>query len=154
MLKNKIKPLEYPIVTYYLDEIEKTKKHFSLSVVLLAGTLSELIIRELSNDSGSPYAGLLKRILKRKLIGDNQFKICDEIKLIRNRYVHVNIGKMIKKWHGLAVIDKDGLATFSKEVVLSSVEPEKEIPNFYSIHLKADSERILFLLKALLKSFD
>lgn len=148
-----MKIYRYPLVDYYLKEIEKIREHSALSVILVAGTLSELIIRELSDDSMTNFNKLLGKNLHDKTIDQYQFDIADEIRNIRNRYIHIDIGKMIKNWDGTAIIEENGAITFSIDTVINSVNPEKEIPKFYSIHLHADSDRILLLLKELLKSF-
>jgi hypothetical protein len=150
----KMKIHSYPIVDYYLKEIEKIKDHSDLSVILVAGTLSELIMRELSDDSETHFKKLLLKYVHDEIIDQYQFDIADEIRNIRNRYIHIDIGKMIKYWDGTAIIDANGTITFSIETVINSDNPEKEIPKFYSINLQIYSERILLLLKKLLKSFD
>ena len=148
-----MKPLEYPLVRYYLDEIKNIEKHSPLAVVLFAGTLAELIMREIDNNAKIGYSKYLKELLKRKIIDEKQYKISNEIRNIRNRYVHINVKKMLKEWDGISIVDDDGIVTFVNEIILGSKNPENEIPRFYSIYLENDSKKILSLLKLLINTF-
>ena len=149
-----MKPFDYPIVRYYLEQAEKLLgKESYLGVLLVAGTLSELIVREIADDDKTRLAPLLKRLLKSRKINPNQFNLFDAIRKIRNRYVHININKLANDFDGIVLTGSDGVTTFLNEIILSSHRPEKKVVEFFKIRVKVDSLEIVDLLNKAICTF-
>lgn len=149
-----MKPLNYPIVRYYLGEAETLlRKRSYLGALLVVGTLSELLVRELADDERTSLKKLLKKLLDSSKITEAQFRLFERIREIRNRYVHININKLVHNFDGKALVNHNGTVTFLNEVVLSSSNPEKQIVKFYKLSVKLDSLVIFDLMKQVIETF-
>ena len=147
-----MKPLSYPIVRYYLREAETLlRKQSYLGALLVVGTLSELLVRELADDERTSLKKLLRKLLNSSKITEAQFQLFERMRKIRNRYIHINLNKVVHDFDGKALVNRNGIVTFLNEEVLSSPHPEKQIVEFYKLSVKMDSLMIFGLMKEVIE---
>lgn len=143
---------EYPLVIVYLEEMEMLKERSPLGTVLICGTLSELILREIMNDEKRPIGKLLDRALHSNKIDENQFRLFDDIRNIRNKYIHISSDKVSYNLHdGLVFVDTNNIAQFVNEIAFNNPTEENLIA-VHKIHLVEDSRLIYESVKKLIES--
>lgn len=146
-----MKTVDYPAVKLYLDEAERAlRQGLYFSCIAVCGILSELMARELASDERSRFADVLNRLLKDGKISGKQFHRFDSIRLIRNRYVHLNLRKEIEtSFMGMAREEENGNMTFLSELVYNSDDPEAEAIRLHKLCAEKDAEKMLRMLKEL-----
>ena len=146
---------EYPVITYYLEQAESMlKNEFYLGLLLVSSTLTELVTREFAGDSGQEnYARLLEKLLSKNRISNDQYEILDRIRIIRNRYIHLNVGNLIQRFAGLGIIDEKGVVTFLNETIDTMNCARTDVLNFFKLHLRVSSLQAFSLTKKALDAF-
>jgi len=146
---------EYPLVDYYIKKIKiLIENEYNLGALLMLCTLNELIVKEIANDYSDSVYSLSNKLLEDGRLNHKQYEIIDEIRTIRNQYIHIDKEKMVWNFDGWVIIEdffEPGM--FLNELVLSSDETDKEFLNFYKIrtklYVKDFYKKIKYLLKTL-----
>ena len=141
----------YPIVTYYLEQAEAyLEKEFYLEALLIVVTLSELLVREIADDTETHLRRLLDRLRSSHNISEEQFELLDEIRRIRNLYVHLDLQRFAYS-HGIA--DDSGNITLVNEALQLSKYPAEELLDLYKSMVRSDSLRAFDLVKRAITAF-
>ena len=146
---------EYPVITYYLKQAESMlKNECFLGLLLISATLAELMTREFAGNSGQDnYARLLKELLSKSRISQGQYETLDRIRIIRNQYIHLNVGSIIQNFDGLGIIDEKGVVTFLNETIDTMNCTSTDVLNYFKLHLRARSLQAFLLTKKALDAF-
>jgi len=148
-----MKAIDYQVVKLYLQEVEKClENELYLSCIAVCGIISELMVREFCGGSKLPLSKLLKKLHDDEKISEDLYTVLDTIREIRNKYIHLNLGKEIKSvFDGLAIIE-NGIVTFSSEFVRNAENPEEELIFFHRLNLIGSAERMFDLTKEALQT--
>lgn len=105
--------IERPLIKFYIIEIDSLIKNQSyLSIIILVGGLCELALKEVCN-STVKFNQLLKKAVANKLINGEEFVAFDNIRKLRNNYIHFDIEKLYQ--FGLVYLESDKNVTFLHE---------------------------------------
>lgn len=141
----------YPIVRYYLEQAEAhLEKEFYLGALLIVATLSELLVREITGDTETRLKRLLDRLHCSHSISEEQFELFDEIREIRNLYVHLDLGKFAYS-HGIE--NNNGNIALVNEILQSSKYPAEELVDFYKSMVRNDSITAFGIVKRAIATF-
>lgn len=143
---------ELPIVRFYIQEARKVyDSGLYLSCILLCGVLAELIARELETEkSKRTFHGVLRELLRAKIITRDEYVKLDSIRKIRNRYVHLDLGSEYESsFHGLAFEDRNGIVTLFREIVDDADYPETALLKLHEVSAEFDAKEILSNLEGL-----
>lgn len=151
-----IKALEYPLVRLYFDEAEKAlSQGLHISCIAVSGILTELMARELASDERSNLVDVLKKLFKDKKISPKQFEWFNTIRLVRNRYIHINIGKEIEtSFMGMVKEEPNGSMTFLKELIVGSDDPETEAIKLHKLCAESDACEVSMTLEKLIDALN
>lgn len=148
-----MKAIEYPIVELYLDEAKKAlNEKLFLPCIATCGIISEMMIRERAGDykEKENISRILKGLLRRGEISEKQFCVFEDIREIRNRYIHLNLATEAEaSFQGWAV-EYNGVTTLTSEQIRQSEDPELELIKFHRLVAEIDAKNILRLIEAVL----
>ena len=108
-----------------------------------------MMIKERAGDFNEKenISRILKGLLKRGEISEKQFFMFENIREIRNRYIHLNLATEAEaSFQGWAV-EYNGIATLTSEQIRQSEEPESELIKFHRLVAEIDATNILRLIK-------
>lgn len=120
---------EYPLISYYLKEIRKSFA-CPLALILMYSTLAELIMREKQDYRGRDYCGYLARLVEKGFISQDHFYAADEIRQIRNLYMHLDFRKLIEAGFSGIETDEIGFLAFLNEDFVNSPVESEVVPYF------------------------
>lgn len=148
-----MKAIEYPIVELYLGEAKKAlNEKLFLPCIAVCGIISEMMIRERAGDFKEKeyISRILRGLFKSGEISEEQFLIFENIRKIRNRYIHLDLGAEAEASFQGWVVEDDSIATLVSEQIRQSEDPESELIKFHRLVAEIDAKNILRLLEVAL----
>lgn len=129
-----MKFLQLPIPRLYILEIDLLiKAERWLALILTLGALNELAVKEIAGKEGR-MEGLLTELRKERKLTEREFQVSDEIRKIRNKYMHIHAKKIAEP--GTALIEESGF------LKLWSDFSEEDMRTALLFHLREDSTEI------------
>jgi len=146
-----MKPEKYPILSVYLEEIEKLHRRKSgLPLIFLIGATVELMLRDITDDSRSAMQKLIVKAEKKRTISHRQGQLFEQIRTYRNKYTHITADKILnEEISGLYFTDKTGLLQNVNEIVFDNLS-ESSLRKVLCLHIAGDSEVVYGTFKRLL----
>jgi len=141
------------IIKRLLFELEKLAKYkFHYAIILICGVCGELIFKENLQiyDTRKPsYEKQLINAFSNKKISKSVFAILEDIRVIRNKYIHIDNIKILDDW-GIGYVDEYGMIGLANDIALRSFS-EKDFEKTLLIHMETDARATYQAVKALIK---
>ncbi|MFZ3099869.1 MAG: hypothetical protein WA103_01375 [Minisyncoccales bacterium] len=132
---------KYPLIKIYTNEIEKTQSRGGdLALIFIVGATCELILREIMDIATNNTIGMERLIfsgLAKNIINQKQAVLFNDIREIRNKYIHIDVDKIINDYCYF-LIKPNGLIENINEIILNNFS-KKNLEKVVNIHISEDS---------------
>ena len=142
------------VLSYLVEAKVALRTEMYLACILTAGTLAELVLREISSDYNSNVATICKKLYENKVLNKEQFENFTKIRKIRNQYAHINLKQNWDKPPEGIVFEQNGIATFLEEVLEQQTSFKNKIFMKHYAYSALDAEKIFKLVTSTLLKLD
>ena len=134
---------EIPGVLAYLAEAKRAlRSEMYLACILICGTISEMVLREIASDYESKISQVIDTLGKEGAIIDEHRSKFHNIRKIRNKYAHMDFKKNWGKPPEGIAFEREGVITFLEEALAEQPSMSDKIFLKHWAHSALDAQEI------------
>lgn len=148
-------PLNAPLISLFAEEIESAQlEEKYLTTIILVGACSELILREIADvPRKNSYSETINKARKSHRITSRQEELFRDIKLLRDKYVHIDANRIIKlNLENGVFVEIDGLLDHINEPIYAAGNND-ELKEAFKLTVSMDANAISNLFNKLYRTF-
>jgi len=144
---------EIPGVLAYMAEAKRAlRSDMYLACILICGTLSEMVLREMASDYKNRIYKIINSLNKTGAITVEQCNNFHDIRKIRNKYAHLDFKENWEKVSEGIAFERDGIITFLEEALVEQTSIGNKVFIKHWAHSALDAQEIYRLTSKTLLS--